>query len=29
MSPYFTDFIAQIYLNNWEKYKQDYFESVR
>jgi hypothetical protein len=28
MSPYFSDFFAQIYLSNWEKYKEQYFESV-
>lgn len=29
MSPYFSDFLAQIYLTNWEKYKQQYFESIK
>jgi len=29
MSPYFSNFLGQIYLNNWEKYKEQYFESVR
>jgi hypothetical protein len=29
MSPYFTDFIAKIYLTNWDKYKQEYWENIK
>lgn len=28
MSPYFSDFIGMVYLTNWDRYKEDYWNKI-